>query len=267
MSDPLVLAFASRLSFPAKALRTAQERATAEQLALEMMHEIANPLEALGHFTYLALDEADNAEEVRTYLRLAEEQLIILHYVTSQTPELANTTRSPKPTNLVVLVNAALRIHQRTINSKEVNLHQNLCMDAIVEVCRGKTLQIISNLIANALDALPVEGTLYLGLSRNQSKIHLTVADNGSGISSQSVAHIFGPFFMTKGEHGTGLGLGISKTIVERYQGSIRVRSNTEPGKSSTVFKIPFLNQLHDCVTIHEVAPILSTSNLSQLLL
>jgi signal transduction histidine kinase len=236
--DPLRQAFASRLSFPAKALRTAQEQATAGQLALEMMHEIANPLEALGHLTYLALDEADNAEKVRTYLRLAEEQLATLRHVTSQTLEFARTSRSSKSIDLIVLVEAAIRIHQRTIDSRKLHLHQDFCVDATVEVCTGEILQVISNLMANALDALPVEGTLYLRLSKSQGKVHFMLVDNGSGITRENIAHIFEPFFTTKGERGTGLGLGISKTIVEGHQGSIRVRSSIEPGKSGTVFRI-----------------------------
>jgi signal transduction histidine kinase len=107
-----------------------------------------------------------------------------------------------------------------------------------VEVRAGEILQVISNLIANALDALPKAGTLRLRVRRDSSEIHIVVADNGHGIPSEYSRDVFEPFFTTKPEGGTGLGLHISKRIIEGHKGRIRMRSSVRQGKTGTIFRI-----------------------------
>jgi signal transduction histidine kinase len=102
----------------------------------------------------------------------------------------------------------------------------------------GEVLQVLSNIVKNALDALPDGGTLRLRLRRHRGEVEFVIADNGEGIQKEHPDGIFQPFFTTKGESGTGLGLSLSKAIVERYSGKMRIRSSVRPGKSGTAFKI-----------------------------
>jgi signal transduction histidine kinase len=102
----------------------------------------------------------------------------------------------------------------------------------------GEILQVISNLIVNAIDALPSDGTLYLRVRRVQDRVQLVIADNGHGIPSEHSEKIFQPFFTTKTEHGSGLGLALSQKIIERHHGRIRMRSSVREGKSGTLFRI-----------------------------
>jgi signal transduction histidine kinase len=97
---------------------------------------------------------------------------------------------------------------------------------------------IISNLIVNAVDALPSGGILSLRVRKVQGKVRFSIADNGHGIPAEYSQEIFQPFFTTKKENGTGLGLAISKKIIERHNGVIRMRSSVRPGKSGTIFHI-----------------------------
>ncbi|MDX6463182.1 MAG: hypothetical protein QOE55_6879 [Acidobacteriaceae bacterium] len=106
------------------------------------------------------------------------------------------------------------------------------------QVHSGEILQLVSNLIANALDALPLEGTLWLKLRKRRDQVHLVVADNGHGIPSELVDQVFQAFFTTKEDRGTGLGLSLSRKVVAHHRGKIRLRSSVRPGKSGTVFKI-----------------------------
>jgi signal transduction histidine kinase len=99
-------------------------------------------------------------------------------------------------------------------------------------------LQVISNLIHNSIDALPQDGILRLRLRKAEGEIHLLIADNGHGIPAEYADEIFQPFITTKEERGTGLGLALTKRIVERHRGTIRMRSSVRPGKSGTLFKI-----------------------------
>jgi len=116
----------SRLLDLSEVLRRAEERATPGLLALELMHEIRNPLEAVGNLAYLAMEEADDGEAVRVYLRRIEEQLATLNHIASQTLGFARTTNSPQQVRLATLAEAALRIHQNTMKAKQIRVVKDL---------------------------------------------------------------------------------------------------------------------------------------------
>jgi signal transduction histidine kinase len=216
----------------------AEERATAALLALELMHEIRNPLDALDNLIYLSLEQAGEPEKVQKYLRLAREQTATLSQISAKVLDFARCSLLPKPTCLVAVAEAALRIHQKTIEAKKINIVKDLPQSLNAQVYSGEILQLVSNLIANALDALPFEGTLWLKLRKRRDQVHLVVADNGHGIPSELVAQVFQPFFTTKEDRGTGLGLSLSRKVIDHHRGEIRLRSSVRPGKSGTMFKI-----------------------------
>jgi signal transduction histidine kinase len=227
-----------RLSRELASRQKTEERGTAGQLALETMHEIRNPLEALSNLLYLALEKADEPEAVRSYLRLAQEQAAALNGIAGDILGFAKSSRLPKSTSLVALAEAGLRIHQKALKAKRIHVVKELPEDLAAEVHGGEILQVVSNLISNALDALPVEGTLYVRLRRCGDEAHFVIADNGHGMPREVLARIFEPFFTTKEERGTGLGLTLSRTIVEHHGGRICARSSVRPGRSGTAFKI-----------------------------
>jgi signal transduction histidine kinase len=228
----------SRLATATEALRKSEERATAGQLALEVMHEVRNPLEALGHIAYLATEEANDPDEVRRYMHLAEEQLNILNHIARYTLSLARTSLEAKSVDLVAVAEAALRIHQRKIEARKIHIVRRLPENLPATVYAGEILQVLSNLVMNALDALPEQGSLYLRLRQSKGHIRMMIADNGCGIPKECLPKIFQPFFTTKGEQGTGLGLSLSKNIIDRHHGRINVRSQTRPAKSGTAFLV-----------------------------
>jgi signal transduction histidine kinase len=228
----------SKLAVATEALRRSEERATVGQLALEVIHDVRNPLEALRNLTYLMTVESENPEQVRKYAALAEEQIAIVADVADSTLGFAREPTTRRPTDLVQLAEAALRIHQRTIEGKGIHLVKDLPHKVVLPVHSGEILQVISNFIANSLDALPFNGTLSLRLRKSTNGVHLLVADNGHGIPDAYAGNIFEPFFTTKEDRGTGLGLALSKRIIESHRGTIKMRSSVQPGKSGTTFKI-----------------------------
>lgn len=238
MDEALINDLHSKLQIAMEVLRRAEERATAGQLALEVMHDIRNPLEALRNLNYLTLASAGKPDEVRQFATLAEEQLATVIDIANSTLGFANSANRPKPTNLVLLAEAALRIHQRTIVAKQIQLLKDLDENAMAPVYRSEMLQVISNLLTNALDAVPSNGTICLRLRKRGDTIQLLIADNGHGIPSEHSRRIFQPFYTTKEDRGTGLGLALSKKIVERHQGTIKMRTSVRPGKSGTLFRI-----------------------------
>jgi signal transduction histidine kinase len=94
------------------------------------------------------------------------------------------------------------------------------------------------------LDAIDANGTIKLrvstgaALNNGHRWVRVTVADNGKGVSASSRQHIFEPFFTTKGTVGTGLGLWVSKQIIDKHGGTIRVRSSTDGARRGTVFSV-----------------------------
>jgi signal transduction histidine kinase len=228
----------SALSKAVSALVKAEERATTGLLALEVMHEIRNPLEALNNLIFLALQAKNDPEMVRAHLISAQEQVTTLNGITREVLGFSRSSASSKPVRVSAVVEAALRIHRRTIEAKKIRLQSELPDNVVAELHTGEVLQVVSNIIKNALDALPAGGTLRLRLRKQRGEVQFVIADNGEGVPKENLDEIFQPFFTTKGENGTGLGLSLSKAIVERHRGKMRIRSSVRPGKSGTAFKI-----------------------------
>ena len=238
MEKSIVIAdLQSKLAEVSESLRHAEERATPGLLALELMHEVRNPLEAVGNLVYLAIEEANDHDAVRAYLRRIEEQLAMLNQIASQTLSFARTTSSPQQVRLVTVAEAALRIHQRTVKAKQIHVVKEFPQEVIAQVYITEMLQVVSNLVVNSLDALPRDGTLRMRVSQRNHESHIVVADNGHGIPEEDMDQIFVPFFTTK-KAGNGLGLALSKKIIEHNQGRIAMRSSVRAGRSGTTFKI-----------------------------
>lgn len=202
------------------------------------MHEIRNPLEALGHLCYLAEQEAERPECVRAYMRMAEEQLRSVSRIASQTLSFAKLSEERLPINLVHLAEAALRIHQRTIEEKRIHLVRKLPSDLTASVQGSRILQVLSNLIANALESMPDKGKLTLCVKKCSGCVEFLVADNGAGIGPESLEKLFQPYFTTKQAGGNGLGLSLSRRIVEDHGGKMSVRSSVRPGRNGSVFRV-----------------------------
>ncbi len=235
MGEPTYTELEQKLT---RALEAAEEHSAAGQFALEVMHEIRNPLETLGNLVFLASESAAAAPQAQQYLRLAEEQLETLRFIAHQALGFARPLQAPKPVDLVAIAEAALRIHQNRIKSQQIRLVKKLPEKLVAEVHTGQILQVVSNLIGNALEALPPEGTIHLRLKAKGSRIQMLVADNGQGIPAHQLTSIFQPYFTTKTGIGTGLGLALSKRIVDHHRGSLTVRSSVKPGRSGTSFRI-----------------------------
>lgn len=219
-------------------LRESECRAIAGQYSAAVMHEINNPLEAISNLTYLVGLEAADCEKVRAYAALLEKELAEVVRIARQTLSFHKPSEARIPVDLVLVTESALRVHQHKIAAKQIHLVKDLTQEATIRIHPGQMLQVISNLVTNAVDALDSRGTLFLRVRKHDREVHLTIADDGHGIPERLLERIFEPFFTTKRENGTGLGLAISKSIVEGHQGRIKTRSTTRNGRSGTAFRI-----------------------------
>jgi len=210
----------------------------AGQYAAEILHEISHPLEAVANYAYLLQLDAANPESVRKYCQMIDEQVSVVLRIAQQTLSFYHPAARVEEIAVPSLVEAALTVHQRNILEKRIRLQKRYSGEATLLANPGEMLQVVSNLIANAIDALPIDGTLHLRVTSRRKETTILVVDNGHGIPSSVAPRIFEPFFTTKRGQGAGLGLAISKAIVEKNHGRIRSRSTTRPGRNGTAFRV-----------------------------
>jgi signal transduction histidine kinase len=212
-------------------------------MASTIAHEINNPLEAVTNLLYLCR-HSTHIPEIHSYLSVAEEELRRVAAITSQTLRFHRQLSKPGLVKVQDLFESTLRVYQSKIANAGIRIVDGPWPSRSIVCYEGEIRQVVSNLIGNAIDAMPIGGTLFLRCHHitdwrdSTQGLRLTVGDTGSGISPQTLNRIFDPFFTTKGIRGTGLGLWICKEIVERHKGRIRVRSSHDSPAHGTLFTI-----------------------------
>jgi two-component system NtrC family sensor kinase len=229
----------------AEILRENQKLITIGRLTASIAHEINNPLESITNLLYLMEAERDDTHKWKQYLNLAQRELSRVVQISKQTLTFSRETSVPVRVQLSELIEEVLILYDRKISEKKLRISRQYETAEQVTVFPGEMRQVLSNLIANAIEATSAGGLLMFRIrsARNWSDqgvqgIRLSVADDGSGMSAE-VRHRLGePFFTTKGQHGTGLGLWVTRAILNRYGGNLQLRSSTDPERHGTVFSM-----------------------------
>jgi signal transduction histidine kinase len=220
------------------ALQRSEKLAMAGRLAASVMHEINNPSQAIADLIYLIAKDADHPELVRSRAAQIEEQLARIQYTAGQTLSYFRDIPQRQAKDLVPLVETALRYHSSLLAEKRIHTSKDVPDMLVGSIYPGDFLQLVSNLVRNAAEALPVGGTLCLRLRAAGKNGRLTVADNGRGIPLPIQARLFEAFQSSKADAGNGLGLWICKAIVERHGGQILWRSSTGGRLHGTAFSV-----------------------------
>lgn len=229
-----------------EALRTSERLAVAGRMAATIAHEINNPLETVTNVMYLLSRNQALDEQARRHLKIADDELRRIGQITRSTLGLyRERDTTPGPINLAEMIDAILSFYQRQIQSLGIKVEKHFDSDGNVVGVSGEIRQVFANLIANAIDALGVEGTrlrfhMYDSADwrhRPQRGTRIVVMDDGPGMSSETQANLFHPFFTTKGQKGTGLGLWVSRGIVLKHGGTLHIKSRTG-ARHGTCFSI-----------------------------
>jgi PAS domain S-box-containing protein len=226
-----------------EALRRNERLATAGRLTAAIAHEIRNPLEALINLVYLARRDAAGRDE---YLRLAEQEIGRLDSIAQQALGFVREATSPERMDTSKILEEVVQLYLRKLQQSKIRIEKQSQESVEIFGYPGELRQLLSNLILNAMESMKDGGRLRLRVIRMQEKsgdqrqgVRITIADTGSGIPVSSLPHIFEPFYTTKKENGTGLGLWLAYGIVQKHTGWIRVASRTTPGTSTgTVFMV-----------------------------
>lgn len=223
------------------ALMQAEKLAVVGRLATSIAHEINNPLESVTNLIFLARGSTDLGEIYR-YLATADEELRRVSIIANQTLRFHKQSTLPREINCFDLVSTVLSMYEAKLHNSAIKVEQRNQGQRPVRVYEGDIRQVLSNLLGNAIDAMPYGGRLLirsretLDWKTGRRGITLTFADTGSGMSAETKASIFEAFFTTKGINGTGLGLWISREIIQRHGGHIAVRSSQREERHGTVF-------------------------------
>jgi PAS domain S-box-containing protein len=222
-----------------EAIRNSERLAVAGRMSATIAHEINNPLEIVANILYLLANDQSLGETARKYVLTAEEELRRVGQITRSTLGLYRERDSAVlPVNIAELINSILVLYGRRLQALDVRVEKRFDAPGNVIGVAGELRQVFSNLIANAVDVLAARGTklvVHVRDSRDWSDlsrkgVRVTIGDDSSGMSVETKANLFQPFFTTKGEKGTGVGLWVSRGIVEKHGGSIRLWSNTGAG-------------------------------------
>ena len=216
-------------------LRRTEKLAAAGRLAATVAHEINNPLEAVGNLLYLALHEQGLPAVSKRYLGLASEELRRVGHIVSQTLGFYRESGAPQQVDISVLVNEVLSLYQRKLDARQIRVTRSM-ESVIVDGVAGELRQVVANLLSNALDAMEPYGVLAIEVRTQRDELRLSVSDTGHGIATPLLEHIFEPFFTTKKDVGTGLGLWVSKGIVEKHHGRLDVVSSQNAEDHGTAF-------------------------------
>ena len=224
-----------------EALRRSEKLATAGRLTAAIAHEINNPLEAITNLLYLSRrDPARSAQ----HLEMAEREVHRVSDIAQQTLGFVRELSEPRKLNVSTTLEEVLQLYSQKLMGKNIHVQKEFRDACEIYGFPGELRQLFSNLLVNAIEAMPQNGRLRLRVTpateraAGRDGVCVVFADSGRGIRPEDRPRLFEPFYTTKEESGTGLGLWLSDEIVRKHQGKIRVRSSVRPGASGTIFSL-----------------------------
>jgi PAS domain S-box-containing protein len=218
-------------------LINSERLAAAGRMANTLAHEINNPLEALTNIFYL-LQLQEMPPQAQELIGIGARELDRVGHITRST--LSFYRKVPGRTlDLRTLLDEVVQLFQTRAAQERVAIVTDYS-EAIRKIQYDPALrQVFANIIGNALEAMEVRGGRITVRARLRGdSVIVTVCDTGHGIERANLSAIFEPFFTTKGERGTGLGLWVTRGIIEEHGGKLQLRSKTSGRHHGTTFRI-----------------------------
>jgi signal transduction histidine kinase len=222
-------------------MRRTEKLSAAARLSATVAHEINNPLEAVGNLIYIAKASPNASPDITRHLELAEQELERVAHITRQTLGFYRESNEAEQIDIPALIDSVLRLYSNKLTAKSIHVERDFGSVPCLFGIPGELKQVISNLVSNAVDAVEANGEIRFRLhgvdDGNGGHIQIVIEDDGPGIPTENLDRIFEPFFTTKKDIGTGLGLWVTREIVERHGGSITVASGggDRPGASFVI--------------------------------
>jgi PAS domain S-box-containing protein len=235
-----------------RSLLQAEKIAATGRMAATIAHEINNPLEAVVNLLYLLRPMITDPDGI-AYLSAAEAELARVSHIAKQTLGYYREYDAPTTISLSDLAEHVMKIYAPRCSASGIRLENDVTPTHKISLRRGEILQVISNLVTNAIYAMPNGGLLRISLHNTdgpEKGVSLSIQDTGVGIPAENLSRIFEAFFTTRVTVGTGIGLFVARQFVRGHGGDITVQSSVDPGSHGTAATV-FLPLLTSC----EVAP------------
>jgi two-component system, NtrC family, sensor kinase len=227
-----------------EALRETEKLAAMGRVAGIIAHEINNPLAAITNIFFLLRNHPSLDEEARHCAALAEQELQRVAHITRQTLTFYRESKTPIAVSLTELLDDVVGLQERQMQISHINLRKRYLAPGMVHGFPVELRQVFLNLVGNAIQAMPNGGNLCLTVRETldwtlrRRGVSVSIVDTGMGVKPQDSKRLFEPFFSTKSTKGTGLGLWISKGIVQKYDGRISFRSLRGDRRAATCFRV-----------------------------
>jgi PAS domain S-box-containing protein len=227
-----------------EALRETEKLAAMGRVAGIIAHEINNPLAAITNTLYLVRNHPSLDDTARHFADVAEQELQRVSHITRQTLSFYRESKQPIPVNLPELLDDVLDLQERALTSNRIRLSKRYLATPVVHGFPVELRQVFLNLVGNGVQAMASGGTLGVHLrevtdwSSGRRGTAISILDTGIGIQPDDLKRLFQPFFSTKSTKGTGLGLWISKGIIQKYDGTLTCRSYRSRSGNVTCFRV-----------------------------
>jgi PAS domain S-box-containing protein len=227
------------------ALLANEKLAVAGRLASTIAHEIHNPLDSVANLLYLLQQDPGDAE-ARHFLEIAQSELARVTQISRAMLSLYRESNAPVPVCLKDMLDDLLLLMEGRFNTLGVRVSSDLPPEITVDGFPAELRQVFTNLITNAAEAAAEGGAVTIRIvpqkagpdssgHRLEAGAVVKITDDGPGISPEIRDHLFQPFFTTKGERGTGLGLWVSQGIIRKHAGTIQLESRIDgPDRGTT---------------------------------
>ena len=231
------------------ALLTSEKLAVAGRLAASIAHEIHNPLDSVVNLLYL-MKQDPSAEERAEFIDLAQGELARVTQISRAMLGMHRESRTPVMLDISSILRSVMVLLERSMTEDGVTVHTKLAANAVATGYPAELRQVFTNILTNAAQASTPGSRIDVTVRTRTAKpargdmpatpagVTIAIADQGHGIPQKVLSDLFQPFITTKGERGTGLGLWISKGIIEKHGGTIQVVSRTDPSDHGTTFTI-----------------------------
>ena len=226
------------------ALRASEKMAATGRMAATISHELRNPLDSVMQLLYVVKQSPKLGDVERQQLDLMDQELRRMSEVAQQTLAMHRQSSSMVPVNVAKLIDGVMLLYGKKIRSQKIQIEKRYEWQGEVPGFPAELRQVFANLIVNAVEAMPTGGKLWVHVRRHRDPtrqregVLVVLLDSGMGIAKPAREHLFQPFFTTKGEKGSGVGLWVSSGIVQRHRGTIRVHSDDRPSRSYTCFEV-----------------------------
>ena len=219
----------------------AQERlAAVGRLARSIGHEFGNVLQPLMTKLEIAKEKTQGQPELFSMMDEMLEAVVLGSKICQDLLTFSRETQNPENEKTLPKVSAAsvvdksLRLLRHELKKKDIQVTQQM-PDVFIRAHEARLVQVVINLCTNSIHAMKDGGTLTVKGQAEGGTLRFQITDTGTGIKKQDLRHVFEPLFSTKGAQGNGLGLSVSKKIIEDYHGKIAVNSTEGKGTVVTI--------------------------------